>query len=370
MSVYKPVKSQFWQYDFVIARRRFHGSTGQVTRRAAEAAERRLRIEAAEGRLGETSALTLDQAAGKWWAEVGKGRADASDVERRVAALIAIMGRGSIIADITTATVSTAIQKRRAISYQRGDKDSKKRLPSNATVNRDIVETLRPILRRAASHWGAKGLPVIAWKDLKLTEPATPVRVYTTAEQAAWASECAPSARLALRLLLTYGLRFGELFFDLDAFDGEGPRLAVLKRKRDVPLLVPLRKDDARDIAARISVARAAGLEHIWYAADDRGVLQPITYYGLKARLNGAAERASIPPGRRIHGARHHAGTTTTRRGGLRLAKELLGHADIKSTMRYAHVLEDEMRALLDDLPRNSPEPKTPDREKLRRDRA
>jgi len=168
-------------------------------------------------------------------------------------------------------------------------------------------------------------------------------------------------------MLLTYGLRFGELFFELDAFDAEGPRLAVLNRKCEVNLRIPLRPDDAREIAARVGVARAAALAHIWFAADDRGELKPITYYGLKSRLLGAAERAGIAPGRIIHGARHHAGTTTTRKGGLRLAKELLGHADIKSTMRYSHVLEDEMRTLLADLPRNSPEPVALETEKLKR---
>ena len=370
MSVYKPAKSQFWQFDFVIRGRRFHGSTGQVTRRAAETAERRLRIEAADGRLGDAASLTLDQAAGKWWAEVGRRRADAADVERRITGLLAIMGRGRIIADITTAQVSEAVQKRLAIAYQRGGKESARRLPSNATVNRDIIDTLRPILRRAASHWGARGLPAIAWRDLKLAEPAPAVRVYSLAEQAAWAAECGPATALALRLILTYGLRFGELFFALDDFQPEGPRLAVRKRKRDVPLLIPLRADDAREIAARAGRARAAGLDHIWFGETKRGKLLPLTYYGLKARLEGAADRAAIPPGRRIHGARHHAGTEATRRGGLRLTKELLGHADIKSTLRYAHVLEADLRALVDDLPRNSPEPAPAKVEKARKFKA
>ncbi len=368
MSVYKPRSTRFFQYDFVIARRRFHGSTGQETRRAAEAAERRLRIEAAEGKLGEASALTLDQAAGKWWLEVGKERGDAADVERRLTVLISLIGRNTRLADISTATVSTAIQKRRGMTYQRGGKGSAKRLPSNATVNRDVIETLRPILRRAETHWEAKGLPVIKWKELRLAEPAGAVRFYSEAEQAAWLAECGPAAALALRLLLTYGMRFGELFFDLDAFDPEGPRLAIRKRKRDVPLSLPLREDDGRAIAARVGRARAAELEHIWFAADDRGELQPITYHGLKSRLLHAAERAGVSPGRIIHGTRHHAGTAILREtGNLKLAQGLLGHADIKSTMRYAHLAETQMRAALADLPRNSPEAEVEIDEKLRR---
>ena len=367
MSVYKPAKSRFWQFDFVVRGRRFHGSTGVETRRAAEAAERRLRIEAAEGRLGEASLLTLDQAAGKWWAEVGRDRADADDVERRIDRLLSIMGRGTVIADITTAVVSTAVQKRRAVTYQRGGKESAKRLPANGTVNRDVIEVLRPILRRAASHWGAKGLPVIAWKDLRLAEPLPPVRVYTAAQQAAWEAECGPAVALALRLLLTYGMRYGELFFAFDAFEPDGRRLEIRKRKRDIPLVLPLREDDARAIAARVGRAQAAGLDHIWYAPDRTGKLLPLTYHGLKARLEGAADRAGIPPGRRVHGARHHAGSTAARRGGLALARGLLGHADIKSTMRYAHLIEQDLRDLVDAIPRENPEAATPRAEKARK---
>jgi integrase len=58
----------------------------------------------------------------------------------------------------------------------------------------------------------------------------------------------------------------------------------------------------------------------------------------------GDALGAAIAPGRIIHGARHNAGTEAARRGSLRLAKELLGHAGIKLTMRYAHVLEADPR--------------------------
>lgn len=355
MSVYKNPKSRFWLYDFVIQRRRFHGSTGQTSRRAAEAAERRLRAQAAEGRLGEAAQLTLDQAAGQWWAEVGQGRADSLDVQRRVGRLIALVGPHTVIADITTAVVSRAIQKRKAISWARSPaKGAARYLPSNATVNRDVIETLRPILLRAARSWGAQGLPQVAWGELRLPEPRERVQTYTGAEQAAWLAECGPAPALALRLLLRYGLRFGELFFALDAFDPAGPRLAIRRRKRDVPHVVPLLAEDAAEIAARAGRAAGAGLAHIWFAEIPSKRpgrpprLAPLTYYGLQARLNGAADRAGLGGPARIHGARHHAATAILRSSGsLGLARQLLGHADVKSTLRYAHVLEDDLRAAL-----------------------
>lgn len=362
MSVYKPTKSRFWQYDFVYKSRRFHGSTGQATRRAAEAVERKLRLDAAEGRLGEASQLTLDQAAGKWWLEVGQHRGDAVDTERRIARLLALIPKTMPLADISTATVSEAIQRRRAITFKKGHdrklpdgtiKKAKEYLPTNGTVNRDVIQTLRPILRRAEIHWGAKGLPKIAWGDLKLAEPRETVRVYSRAEQDAWAAECGPTAALALRLILTYGMRFGELFFPLDAYQGDGPRLAWMKgRKGDVPHTIPLLERDALEIAARSARARAADLDTIWFVevvgAKGKITLEALSYYGLQARLRTASKRAKIKQGRVIHGARHHAGTTVQRAtGNMKITQRLLGHIDPKSTHRYVHAVDDDVFAAL-----------------------
>lgn len=369
MSVYKPAKSRFWQYDFVWHGRRFHGSTGQQTRRAAEAVERKLRLDAAEGRLGEASQLTLDQAAGKWWLEVGQHRGDAVDTERRIAELLTLIPKTMAIADITTPIVSEAIQRRRGMTFKKAKdrvlpdgtvKRAKEYAPSNATVNRNVIDTLRPILRRAEIHWGAKGLHKIAWGDLRLTTPRESVRVYSRAEQEAWMAECGPTAALALRLLLKYGLRFGELFFPLDAYEGEGPRLAWMKgRKLDVPHTIPLLEPDAREIAARVARARAASLETIWYVEvigkGGKIKLEALTYYGLQARLRTASKRAKVKQGRVIHGARHHAGTMIQRSSGnMKVTQRLLGHIDPKSTHRYVHAMDDDVLAALQEVDRQA----------------
>lgn len=373
MSVYKPAKSRFWQYDFQWKGRRFHGSTGQETRRAAEAVERKLRLDAAEGRLGEASQLTLDQAAGKYWHEHACHLGEADRIEQRIDQLLTLVPRTLPISEITTAVVSEAMQRRRGMAYRKSAaKGAKTYAPANATVNRDVIDTLRPILRRAKTHWGAKGLPEIAWADLRLNTPRETVRVYSDAEQAAWISENGPTAALALRLLLTYGLRFGELFFPLHAFEPDGPRLSWMKgRKKDVPHTVPLLEADAREIAARVGRASAAGLETIWYleevGEDGEVTLAPLTYYGLQQRLRTSAKRAGIRPGRVIHGARHHAGTTIQRKAGnMKVTQRLLGHIDPKSTHRYVHAMDSDVLAALENVEqsRNSPEPARKDRKK------
>ncbi len=166
MSVYKPSLSRIWKYDFVLAGKRYTGSTGVLNRRAAEAVERKKRNEAALGELGVVSQMTLDAASGRWWDEVGKRRGDAVDVERRIEQLLNIIGKTTKLCEIDQARVATAIEVRRGMTFKKGKaKDARAYPVSDSTVNRDIIEILRPILRRARSHWTTKndkhGLPDI-----------------------------------------------------------------------------------------------------------------------------------------------------------------------------------------------------------------
>ena len=367
MSVYKPRKSRFWQFDFVLDGRRFHGSTGQATRRAAETVERQKRLEAATGQLGAVANLTLDEGAGRWWAEVGIHRGDAVDVERRISRLIELIGGKTKLSDINQVTVADAIATRRGQFFAKSKAADAKLYPvTDSTVNRDVIETLRPIVKRARTHWTPKGvqhgLPEIDWRELRLREPRALSRIYSPTERAAWLASCQEDLQLALDMMLTYGLRYGELFFPLDAFapDPEEPTLTLQKgRKRDVVLHLPIRRDHGRELAARIARARAAGLDHAWFWQDEEQALKAYTPSQVEYRLTKAADAAKVTGGRRIHGARHHAGSTILKRTkNLKAVQGLLGHASITSSQRYAHVLIADLReALEDDVPRNSPEP-------------
>jgi integrase len=55
--------------------------------------------------------------------------------------------------------------------------------------------------------------------------------------------------------------------------------------------------------------------------------------------------------GFRFHDYRHDIGIKVLRKtGNLKLVQKMLNHADIRSTMRYAHVVDDEVRAAFEDL--------------------
>lgn len=93
MSVYKPKKSRFYQYDFVWKDRRFHGSTGATDREAAKVIEAGIRYQLVNETLfGTKSEMTLDAAAGRYWLDIAKEQASAGTTEYQLRNLIARIG--------------------------------------------------------------------------------------------------------------------------------------------------------------------------------------------------------------------------------------------------------------------------------------
>lgn len=328
MSVYP--KGRYWHYDFVYRGRRYHGSTGQETRRNAEAVERAKRLEAATGTGQDAGDLTLDIAVSRYFDEVNHTLAEAVDLQRRINVVLDCVGKGKLLREIDTATIADAIRRRRKYPG---------RTPAPATVNRDLIDhTLRPLLNRARKVWGAKSLPAIDWRAVRLKEPKGIVREFSDTEIDAWRDGLEPVPRLALDLMLTYGLRFGELFFLPADVDGVGARLTLRNRKAGDTLTIPLVPEHARTLAAMASTRKAD--EYVF----------AYTYWGLMSRLRTAAAKAKLGA-RAIHGARHHAATTLLRTtGNLKLTQRMLGHASIQSTMRYAHATESDLRDALNTM--------------------
>ena len=292
--------------------------------------------------------MTLDAAVVRYWNEHAENTRDSAKVKKRLSIMVACVGKHKLLREIDAPDIVEAIAIRRGLQL-RGKR------PSNTTVNRDLIDTtLRPLLNRARKVWKAKGMPEIEWKDLRLSEPKSEHREYSANQIAAWKEALDPVARFALHLLLTYGLRLSELKIRPADVDGEAKRLTIpgKYRKHAETLLLPLKEEDARIMAAMASRAQAMKLEYIWHEGD-----KPIKFGSLDYRLRKGAKTAGLTMPRVIHGTRHHAGTTMLRKtGNLQLAKKLLGHASIQSTVRYAQATEDDLRAALDDLSPNSPE--------------
>ena len=320
--------------------------------------------------------MPLTAAAARWWDERGALLKGGDRLEARIERAISLIGPNRPLREITTQVVSRAIEKRRGQTrtHAKG-KGAREYLPSSSTVNRDMIDTLRPILTRARKAWGAT-LPEIDWAALRLSEPKPKPKEFAGDEFDLVLAHVRPHWHDVIRFAATYGCRVSELFFsldDVDVSDQDAARIKLRERKGGDDHMIPLLPDDAAMVAARLGRARAAKLDTIWFrekrmpGPGGAVILKPLKQAGLEIAVRRAMERSGLRASkgmRGIHATRHHAAMQMLRAtSNLRVAQRLLGHADIKSTMVYAHAIEDDVRAGLAMLPRNSPEPAADHRE-------
>ncbi|WP_271145388.1 tyrosine-type recombinase/integrase [Brevundimonas sp. NIBR10] len=327
--------------------------------------------------------MTLTAAAARWWDERGALLKGGDRLEARIERAVALVGPARPIREITTQVVSRAIEKRRGQTrtHAKGDKP-REYLPTGSTVNRDMIDTLRPILNRARKAWGAT-LPQIDWAEVRMDEPKPKPKEFAGDELDLVLAKVRPHWHDVIRFAATYGCRVSELWFALDDIDVNDPGAARIKlrdRKGGDDHMIPLLPADAAMIAARLGRARAAELETVWFrekrmpGPGGQVILKPLSQAGLEIAVRRAMTASGLRAAkgmRGIHATRHHAAMQILRAtGNLRVAQRLLGHADIKSTMVYAHAIEDDVRAGLAALSRNSPELPTGDTENPAQDQS
>lgn len=359
MSVYKPAKSRFFQYDFQYQGRRLHGSTGQTTRRRALEVEQAKKLAAAKGVSDRPADVpTIDQAAQRFWEEHCQFKASADDIEARLNTMVALVGPRTLVTEITAEVISKAIAKRRG-KLVRG-----KKVPTNSTVNRDMIDTtLRPLLRRARKVWKIAGVPEIDWKEFRLEEPVPHPRDFSRENTTALQDALKPHWHDFARFEARYALRVSEMFFRPDAIDIEGRRLTVVRtvRKSKRAITIPLLDEDVAMLKGRIGRAKAAGLDTVWFRELKSGKLVALKYDNAVRHFGKAMTDSGLRAShgaRGTHDLRHHGAMQTLRAtGNLRTTMKLLGHASIQSTLVYAHALDEDVRAALEAVSRNSPEP-------------
>jgi site-specific recombinase XerD len=149
--------------------------------------------------------------------------------------------------------------------------------------------------------------------------------------------------RLVLLTLVQTGLRRSELIA-LDWADLElaGPRPSLLVRcgKGGKPRRQPLAPALAREFA-RLEEARHAPKEAPVFCGLEGKRLQPTI---LAAIIRRAAERAGLEKRVTAHTLRHSAATWLRQQSGdARLVAAYLGHADLSTVSRYAHVAPEEL---------------------------
>lgn len=352
MSLYRPQKSPHWHYDFQINGVRFHGSTGTPDRRSALSIEAKKRVEAAEGSaLSKRKRMTLTEATGRYWAEVTDGQATADTRDYQFVRLNEIIGKATLLSHIDGDVVSTFIARRRA---DIGD----------SSVNQE-VRLLRSVMRRARDVWGIEIAAMPKWSGLFLPEPEERVRELSADEERRLFAVLRPDFHALVRFCLLTGIRKSNAaLLRWDQIDfGEGAIRLRTKSKRPggdnhvVPLTPTLRAilqgekgRHARQVFTYVCQHGGPGKR--------TGSRQPFTEDGWARSWRTALKDAGIEDFR-FHDIRHTAATRILRSSGnLRVTQKLLGHKNIKTTTRYAHVtMEDVRGAMVAVESRNSPEP-------------
>ncbi len=336
MSVYKPTGSTVYVYDFWINGRRFHGSTGERTKRKAEEHEQDRRTEAKSGAV-TTADLTLDQASGDHW-KIAKDRPSHRMVRYQMKRLLAGIGGATAIRLIDDNTVADYISRARGRTY--GKKI--KRLISSAAVNRELA-LLRAILNRARRTRKAR-VQDIDWRAHWLREAAPRTRVLSAEEERRLIEEAGEHLKAPIQFALLTGLRLGNtIALDWAQVDFQA-RTMTFRAKGDRTLVLP--------ITAPVLVILAN--------QGPRSTGPVFRYKGEKIASwrkawAGAKKRAGVKDFR-WHDLRHTAASRMVANGAdISAVQEVLNHSSITVTRRYVHHDQDAKRKALESLSQGNP---------------
>ncbi len=232
---------------------------------------------------------------------------------------------------------------------------------SNATVNRTTIEPLKRILFRARDLWGQK-IGLIEWKKHKLAEPDERVRAASANEEERYFATLPAEYHQIAYYAIRTGCRAMECI-NLRRKDIDWSERTILVtgkggKARKIPM--PL---DVRDALYPI-IPNSEGYMFLLppKTRKDRTIESPqrITYRGFYSAHRRACERAGIDD-LRIHDLRHTAATRLLKAtGNLKMAQQLLRHSNIRTTAKYAHVFDHELRDALDQMPTRRVPVKTP----------
>lgn len=365
MSVYRPAGETYFAYDFQVGGRRFYGSTRATNRRDALKVEETRREEARALIRGEKQAadapMTLDRAAGRYWAEVGQYHAAPDTTWKNLERLIAFLGKDKPIRTISDDDVAGLVAWRRQHTvrdrkFVTDPLDLKKKVPaplvSNGTVNRSTTEVLQKILSRAQSLWGQE-LKSPDWKKHILREAAEIVREVKVTEEIILAEGVRDDYAAIVEFARCSGLRQAECLLRKAQVDLAGGHLTCIGKGGK-----KIRRSISNDMRAILMSEIANPTDYVFtYRAKrakkgtggyPKGAYRPITASGLKTEWR-RAKRKGVPADLRFHDLRHDFATKLLREtGNLKLVQKALNHSKIETTSRYAHVLDEEVVAGMD----------------------
>lgn len=344
VSIYRPSKSPYYHYDFVFDGVRHHGSTGCKTKRDAEQVERQKRHEATLPSKRKPT-ITVDEACGLYQ-EHAESQTSWKTTEYLLQALVTGLGPNRHLADIGQRDLQLYFAAR-----QTGR--------ANSTINREI-DNARAVWRHAErSRFDIGEMP--DWRSLRRKVAERPPRELSREGEEDRLLAALPADALdVVQFTLLSGWRRQEViglrWSDCELIQArartriKGGNVVVRALSPSLVAIIK-RQPQVTDHVFTYLCRKSRGKRR-------KGDRLPMTATALRRRFDEARAASAIPDFR-FHDLRHTAATRVLRATqNLAVTREVLKHSNIKTTLRYAHVLEDDVRhALQAAESRNSPGP-------------
>jgi integrase len=352
-----------WYCNFQLRGRRFRDRLGADTREAAEAEAALIFAAAQAGRAGDPAphqeGFTLGEALGRYWETRGAHVRSASDIKRHSQTLIRELGNEVPLSRLGTRDLEDYVARRRvrkARNPQTGRVELRDR--ANASINREIG-LLRSVII-AARHWRV-AVPEIDWRRVMLPEPDKAQTILSADKEALLFEALRPDYWPLIEFALIAGVRLENaigLRWDQIDWQGRAMTFRVKSRRPGGKLLVLPLTDGLAQLLAREQgrhreivftyVCRRNRHDPHHGVVQTKGARYPFTHDGWRKDWMAARDAIGLPA-LRFHDLRHTAATRILAAcGNLNVVKEMLGHADIATTARYANSDTAQVRAAME----------------------
>jgi integrase len=344
MSLVKRKGSPYWIADFQIAGHRFCRSTKATTRREALAVEKLFREEELKKlKEGHRQLLTVDEAFGRFWLEVGskyKDMQQRKDTERYIQQILAVINPNQLVEDVTDAEVNDFVQARA-------------RAQAGPIATNRALAVWRQMHRRAHRAWKQK-MQTVDWRASMAKENERTnhlefeqVRTLLTSLPDYLVLAVEWSVAAGTRRTATFSLEWANIFWD---------RSYAIVREKGKPVFKVWLSPQLIDILHRAkALGHPPGQRDRKYANErdpDRFVFCDRNWRKL---WTAGLAKAGITDFR-WHDLRHTFATWLRQEGApLEVVQRALGHKHITTTMRYAHVADRELQEALHRVPSFSP---------------
>ena len=318
----KDINRRSWEYDFVYRGKRYRGNLGDISKARAQELYEKARVAAREGRYEDPSQKKDDpylrDFIGEYFDYYRANRRPRS-VERHETSWVSLQPvfGNKRLSEITSLDLERYRQRRQRVGK------------SDVTINRELA--LMRNVYSMAMEWGkAEKNPV---KGVKLArENNDRIRYLSYDEEDRFVAACKGPLRPVVITAINTGCRKSELLsLTWDDVDFERGTVSVRAgyakngESRSIPMNEVLRKT-LEEIVGEGAVFRSR-------------TGQP--YKSIDTAFYSAVKRAEIEDFH-FHDLRHTFASRLVMAGvDLPTVKELMGHKDIKMTLRYAHLSDD-----------------------------